>query len=101
MRGRRSLMLAALLFALLPFAAYSQTAVGPPCADRAHIVSLLRKQFGERLTGYGLSPSGIVFEIYTAANGGWSLIITTADGTSCVVASGDNWQTVKPPDIEI
>jgi hypothetical protein len=100
MRGRRNLMLAALLFALVPFTAYSQTAVGPPCADRDQMVSLLRKQFGEQLTGYGLSDLGVVFEIYAAADGGWSLIVTRADGTSCLIASGAHWRAVKPPAIE-
>lgn len=97
MRGRRNLMLAALLFALLPFTAYSQTAVGPPCADRAHIVASLRERFGEHLTGYGLAESGVLFEVYAAADGAWTLIITRVDGTSCLVASGAYWQTVKQP----
>jgi hypothetical protein len=101
MRGGWNPLFAALVFALLPSVAYSQTARGPPCADRDHIVSLLRKQHGEHLTGYGLSSTGILFEIHAAADGGWTLIVTTADGRSCVIASGGHWQTVKPADITI
>jgi hypothetical protein len=105
MRGKRILLLVALLCALLPLTGYLQPAVSQPtvklpCADRAQMVSLLRKQFGERLTGYGLSDLGVVFEIYAAADGGWSLIVTRADGTSCLIASGSHWQAVKPPAIE-
>lgn len=100
MRGRH-LLLVALLFALSPLTARSQPAIERTCADRAQIVSQLRKQFGEQLTGHGLSHSGVLFEVFAAANGGWSLIITDASGMSCLVASGAHWQAVKSPAIEI
>lgn len=105
MRGRRNLLVA-LLFALSPLTAVSQPAVSQPaveqpCADRAHVVGLLRKHFGEHLTAYGLSHSGVVFEVFAAADGAWSLIITDANGRSCLVASGAHWQAVKSPAIEI
>lgn len=101
MRGTRNLLLALLFALLLPFPAPVQALPDVPCADRAQVVNALRQQFREQLTGYGLSEAGVLFEIYAATDGGWSLIITSPDGKSCLVASGNHWEAAKPPAAKI
>lgn len=36
----------------------------------------------------GLSDRGVVVEIWTGKDGGWSAVVTKPDGTSCIVDAG-------------
>ena len=62
------------------------------CAPRDHIVTELEKSYGERNTGAGLKGSDAIYEIWTSADSGtWTILLTKADGISCVVAAGEHW----------
>ena len=53
----------------------------------------LKKEFGEQVIGRGLTDNGqALFEIVVSEEGSWSLLVSLAGGSSCVVASGQNWQ---------
>jgi hypothetical protein len=73
----------------------SQTATGPPCADRARVVDALQAHWGEFLVASGLSTDGRTLEIYVGPTGNWTIIATTPTRTSCLVASGDAWEAVR------
>ena len=30
----------------------------------------------------------------TSTKGSWTILVTTADGTTCMVATGENWETL-------
>lgn len=77
--------------------AHAQTAT--PCARRAQMVDFLAKNFGERSIGRGVSSEGLLVEIFVGPSGSWSMILTNPAGVSCLVGSGDGWETPKPPDI--
>jgi len=38
--------------------------------------------------------SGAVIEVLTSPRGTWTIIVTTADGVTCALASGNSWQEV-------
>lgn len=94
-----SLALLVLLGLILTAAAQSQEARAPPCAERRHVVEHLRKLFGEWALGRGLADDGVIFELYASSTGSWTLFVTTPQGKSCFVASGQAWEPVPEPDL--
>jgi hypothetical protein len=83
---------AALALSLLPAAA---AAAG--CAPRDVIVERLEGQFSEALNGAGLRDGQSVFEVWASPDSGtWTILVTAADGTSCVVAHGTGWRPGDP-----
>jgi hypothetical protein len=96
---RLSLVLLVLAGLILSGAAQSQEARGPPCADRALVIEQLRGLYGERSIGRGLADEGVLFELYASTSGTWTLFITSPQGKSCFVASGEAWEPVPGPDI--
>ena len=46
----------------------------------------------------GLESNGRLFEIFAADDGAtWTMVVTTPDGASCVVAAGIEWQKAAKP----
>jgi hypothetical protein len=68
------------------------------CASRAEIAARLAGEYSEALAGGGMQgPQGFV-EVWTSVGGGtWSLLMTRPDGSSCVIATGMQWQVILPP----
>jgi len=77
---------------------FGMAAIAPParaqsgCADRARIVRLLADDFRETPRGIGLKSYTEVIEVWASAKTGtWTLLLSNADGLSCVIASGTAW----------
>ena len=95
-RSRLTAVIIAGLAALAPVKSVSsQTATGPPCADRARVVDALHAHWGEFLVASGLSNDGRTVEIYVGPTGNWTIIATVATRMSCPVASGEAWEAVR------
>lgn len=72
--------------------AHAQTT--PACFERTTLVETLTTRFSESLTGGGLQTAGQLLEIWSSdKTGSFTVFITHANGTSCVVASGNNWHS--------
>ena len=67
------------------------------CAQRNDIIERLGADFGEKPTGGGMMSREQVLEIWSAPETGtWTALMTFADGTSCIVGSGENWHQGLP-----
>ncbi|MBB3592305.1 type IV secretory pathway VirB2 component (pilin) [Rhizobium sp. BK529] len=64
------------------------------CAGRSEIVNFLDSNFAEKLTAVGLINQNAILEVYAAKSGTWTLVITDVHGISCVLLSGDSWETL-------
>ncbi|UVD57581.1 hypothetical protein NE852_05085 [Rhizobium sp. Pop5] len=64
------------------------------CAGRSEIVNFLDKNFAEKLTAIGLINESAILEVYAAESGTWTLVVTDVHGISCVLMSGDSWETM-------
>lgn len=63
------------------------------CAARSDIVKSLQQEYEETPNAMGMSDSGAVIEVLSARDGKtWTILMTTPDGTSCVVATGEMWE---------
>lgn len=69
----------------------------PLCGERRDMQRWLGQRYGELPIGLGAAgPSGIV-QLYLSPAGTYSLVATNTAGLSCIVASGDGWEFVRPP----
>jgi hypothetical protein len=69
-----------------------------PCADRDSVVERLENRFGEARQAMGMHGGNGVLEVYASADTGtWTILVTSPDGKSCLLASGDLWETETGP----
>jgi hypothetical protein len=60
--------------------------------DHSELSSMFGQRFAEKSVARGLDANGRMAEIYATDDGAtWSMVITTSEGQSCVVASGEAW----------
>jgi len=88
---------AALIFGAAALAppAFGQSRVA--CMNRDALTETLTTRYSESLTGGGLQNPSQLLEIWSSPEtGSFTVFITRPDGTSCVVASGQNWQSNAP-----
>ncbi|SMX32938.1 hypothetical protein COL8621_00923 [Actibacterium lipolyticum] len=67
------------------------------CAPREEMTSKLTHQFGETRVATGVRDIERVMEIWTSeSSGDWTMLMTYADGNSCIVAMGEHWNDLRP-----
>jgi hypothetical protein len=77
------------LAAIAPTSASAQVA----CGSRDAVVAKLSEKYGEVRRGGGISSPTEVFEIWASATtGSWTILKTTPNGLSCIMAVGNGWQ---------
>jgi len=67
------------------------------CGERAKIVAHLGSDYQESRVGIGLAASGTVIELFTAETGTWTMLMTTPDGRTCVMGTGEGWEQTQKP----
>lgn len=88
----RTLTLAAALAATLP-AAVSAAA---QCGNRDTVVETLAGTYGETRRGIGLAANQTLMEVFASdETGSWTITVTMPDGTTCMIASGQHFETVS------
>ena len=84
----------AVTLAALGVSAQAQT---QHCADRTTVTERLTSGYGEEFAGGGLRNAESIFEVWMSDESGtWTILMTNADGTSCVMAAGTNWRKAGP-----
>lgn len=88
------LLLIGVLFAL-PAAA--QTAPSN-CGPHDRVLAGLARSYGEAPVMIGLGSNAALIEVTASdASGTWTIIVTTPDGRTCLVASGTSFELIPPP----
>jgi hypothetical protein len=68
------------------------------CADRTTVVQRLETRFGEVRQAMGLNRGNSVIEVYASAEtGSWTILVTDPNGVSCLIASGELWESETGP----
>ncbi len=72
-----------------------------PCSQRDKIVDWLAVKYKEAPIAAGVSSNGRLIEVLSTHDGEtWTLIVTSPDGNSCMIASGQGWRA-KPHELDI
>ena len=91
---RRLLVLAAFVAAFfVPSAARAE----PQCNTRESVLRQLAEKYGEAPVAIGVTHNGALMEVIAQPGGRtWSIVITSPQGMSCLVAAGEGWRLVEP-----
>ena len=72
------------------------------CAPREIVVDRLASTYGETRQSIGLGPNNQMIEVFASdATGTWTITVTRATGVTCLIASGEAFETLAeaiPPD---
>lgn len=79
------------------FAIFSTTAFAQSqCNDRDSVIALLAKKYKEAPVALGVTNTGGLVEVLSTGNGDtWTIIVTTPQGLSCLVAAGEGWHAIE------
>ncbi len=88
-----SLIVAAFLWTVAAPQAHAQAL----CGDRAELVERLEQEFSETPQALGLSADGALVEVMVSPSGGWTILVTYPKRSSCVVATGEGWESLLVP----
>ena len=67
------------------------------CGPRAEMLAKL-SQYAESPVAVGLDRAGRLLEVLATPTGStWTIIVTSANGTSCLVMNGESWQPRETP----
>jgi len=89
--------------ALIPFLLPAPALAASPiaevlCEPGPQMTERLATRFGATLSSTGLRNPEELVEVWTDADGGWTMVIAYASGTSCIVAMGEHWAQLPPQD---
>lgn len=68
----------------------------PQCDQRDSVLQVLQQKYKEQPVALGVTHNGGLVEVLTTGNGNtWSIIVTTPQGMSCLVAAGEGWKAMQ------
>lgn len=69
------------------------------CDDRARLEDQLTSVHGAEKQGQGMRGPDSLIEVWiTPQSGDWTMVQSYANGTSCIVAMGEHWQSLTQTD---
>lgn len=87
------LALATLAATLTPRTAEAQQTRN--CGPRDLVVTRLAEGYGETRKSMGLGANNTVIEVFASDESGtWTIVVTTPNGVTCLVASGQAFETL-------
>lgn len=64
------------------------------CGERSKFLKQLSRVHSEGPVAMGLVSNGSILEVLASTSGSWTILVTRPDGVSCVVAVGQDWETI-------
>ncbi len=76
--------------------ASSSAFAAPQCNSRDKVLELLSETYSEAPVAIGVTNNGGLVEVLSTGDGNtWSMIITSPQGISCLVAAGEGWRLIE------
>jgi hypothetical protein len=92
----KSLLIGATVSALTLSLFSATVSAGPPCDARSKLIEQLAEKYKETSVAMGLASNGKLLEVLTNATGDtWTIIVTSPEGLSCLVATGEGWRELE------
>jgi len=71
----------------------------PQCNERKNVLDLLANKYAESQVAFGVTTNGGLVEVLKSSPGAkddtWTIIITSPEGVSCLVAAGEGWKDME------
>ena len=66
------------------------------CMAHPELANQLDSRFSEAPVAIGLASNNVVVEVFSNGDGStWTIVLTKPDGMSCVMATGEDWETLN------
>ncbi len=93
---RKTLLVGAALMVISSGAAAQNQPQGQnQCNTRDSVISLLASKYKEAPVALGVTNTGGLVEVLSTGDGNtWTIIVTTPQGMSCLVAAGEGWRAL-------
>lgn len=88
----RSVFALSLGFVILMFAQTNLAHANNNCAPRSDVINALTTKHGEAQRSLGLGNNNAVYEVFASPQGNWTIVVTTANGTTCLLAAGEAFE---------
>lgn len=96
-RAKKMLNLAALTCGAVAYLAATGEAAAQSarnCGPRDRVVARLAENYGETPRSIGLGANNAMVEVFASSNtGSWTITVTSASGVTCLVSSGQAFET--------
>ena len=66
------------------------------CGNRSAIIKTLALKYKEAVKFLAIAGETNLVEIFISKKGTWTIIVTTPQGKTCIVAAGDSWEELPP-----
>ena len=87
-------MLKAVLLSIALVLASSTALAQVSCNQRDKIIDWLGAKYKEAPVAAGINNKGALIEVLSSEDGAtWTILLTAPNGTSCIVETGQAWQT--------
>ena len=64
------------------------------CGAHKQMIEVLASKYSEAPKAIGTVNERRFMEVYVSKSGSWTILVTSADGNSCIVAAGQDWEDV-------
>ncbi len=71
----------------------------PICGSHNTVSDKLKKSYSEAPVSMGLTMGGGIIEVFASDEGTWTMVITQPNGVSCLIAVGQDWETLPKPEM--
>ena len=96
-----AILIAAFVVFLLAISTAKGQTMPPPCAPRADMLKHLSDKYKELPREMGVTLSGGLMELLISDDKStWTLLITSPDKITCLLAAGENWRGVRSLSLE-
>ena len=92
MRGIHYLAIAILFFVAFTVAQCSRAQALGMCGSRADFIKALSDKYQETGKALGIAGQVNLVEIFASKAGTWTILVTTPQGKSCIIAAGSSWE---------
>jgi hypothetical protein len=67
------------------------------CHNASEIAKQLNSRYDESPVAFGLQANGNLLQVFASAEKNtWTVVSTTPNGLSCIVAAGKTWESLPP-----
>jgi hypothetical protein len=81
---------------LLALAFSSPTQANGMCGKRVDFIKALTDKYQESGKALGIAGQVNLVEVFASKAGTWTILVTTPEGKSCIIAAGNSWEDLPP-----
>ncbi len=67
------------------------------CESHQSVSEKLKMSYTETPISMGVTTGGGIVEVFVSPEGSWTLVVTQPNSMSCLIAAGQDWETLPQP----